>query len=132
MPFLLYSLNKYVNCFTKNALILSLRLIKNLISRDFNGIIFYSYEINLSLCRSMIRIFSQISDFSSAAKRLGTSPELRRLLMSSRKPSSLICVSMKRKTVCRSLAALFRRMFFKSSCHSCIPYSWDICTWKSS
>lgn len=39
------------------------------------------------------------SSSSSALQRLGTSPELRMLLMSSRKDSSTICVSLNRNTV---------------------------------
>jgi len=43
-----------------------------------------------SFCRSMDLIFSQISAFSSFAKRLGTSPLLSKLLTSSKNASSLI------------------------------------------
>ena len=37
---------------------------------------------------------------SLSVKRLGTSPLFKILLMSSRKRSSMICVSLKRNTVC--------------------------------
>ena len=52
----------------------------------------------LSLCLSVI-FTSCISILSSAAKRLGTSPELRRLSTSSKKDSSLICESVTKNTV---------------------------------
>ncbi len=47
---------------------------------------------------SSIRILSQISAFSSAGNRFGTSPLFNKLLISSKNDSSLICVSQNRKT----------------------------------
>ena len=72
------------------------------------------HDTYLSICL----IFSQISCRSSNANRFGTSPALRRLFRSSRKDSSLICVSVKRKTPGTSPSVVFLRMLFKSSRHS--------------
>jgi len=58
-----------------------------------------------------------ISSISSAAHRLGTSPVLRILLISSRKPSLTIYVSLKRKTTGVFLAPAVFNNFFKSSFH---------------
>lgn len=50
---------------------------------------------------------SIISCFSSAAKRLGTSPVLRTLSMSSKKLSSLICASVIMNTVFKPFTPAF-------------------------
>ena len=55
---------------------------------------------------------------SSAAYRLGTSPMLRMLLMSSTIASSLICVSVKRKTVCVPASPACCSSRFTSSRHA--------------
>ena len=68
----------------------------------------------LSICL----ILSQISFFSSIGNMFGTSPVLSRLLMSSRKLSSFICMSVKRNTAWLLPSALFLRIFFRSSLHS--------------
>ena len=68
----------------------------------------------LSICL----ILEQMSFFSSIGNILGTSPVLRRLPMSSKKFSSLICVSVNKNTAWEDPSAPLRRIFFKSSLHS--------------
>lgn len=46
---------------------------------------------DLSFCRSITLIFSQMSAFSSTPNKFGTSPEFNILLISSTNASSLIC-----------------------------------------
>eukprot|EP00965_Chrysotila_dentata_P085317 2815180-Pleurochrysis_carterae.AAC.1 len=61
---------------------------------------------------------SRMEDTSSAAKRLGISPELNTLEMSSTKASSLICASEKRKTVGWPDSPACRSSDFRSSLHA--------------
>ena len=61
------------------------------------------------------RVLLTMSSFSSSSQRLGISPELRMLLMSSKKSSSTIWLSVKRKVIDRSLSEHYLIRFFKNS-----------------
>mmetsp|Transcript_48483 Transcript_48483/g.115379 ORF Transcript_48483/g.115379 Transcript_48483/m.115379 type:complete len:217 (+) Transcript_48483:1366-2016(+) len=76
------------------------------------------------------RTSSTILFISSAAKRSGTSPALRRLLMSSRNDSLMIWVSLKRNTVCLFSAPACMSSDFKSSWNSFTPYPRASSIWK--
>jgi len=65
--------------------------------------------------RAAARTVSQMATLSSGGKRLGISPEFSRLFTSSTKPSSLICVSLKRKTVLSQLPPALVSIFLMSS-----------------
>mmetsp|Transcript_2342 Transcript_2342/g.7646 ORF Transcript_2342/g.7646 Transcript_2342/m.7646 type:complete len:237 (+) Transcript_2342:4635-5345(+) len=76
--------------------------------------------------RTSRRIFSH----SSLAKRLGTSPELRMLLMSSTKDSTTICVSANRKTTGVPSQPVMKKSFLRSSRNSLSPYPLVNSIWK--
>ena len=65
-------------------------------------------------------IFSKIGPRSFSSSRLGTSPLERMLLTFSRKISSTICVSTKRKTTCLSSYPANFNTVFRSSRHSSV------------
>lgn len=67
-------------------------------------------------------MISTISPLSSAVNRLGTSPLLSRLLMSSMKYSFFIWCSLKRKTTSFYFPAALR-IFLRSSYHSSFSYT---------
>mmetsp|Transcript_29452 Transcript_29452/g.47337 ORF Transcript_29452/g.47337 Transcript_29452/m.47337 type:complete len:232 (+) Transcript_29452:842-1537(+) len=69
---------------------------------------------------------------SSVFHRLGTSPELRMLLMSSKKFSCTICVSVKRNTTFLPSEPAMRSTLRKSSRHSFLPYPLATSIWNSS
>ena len=71
-------------------------------------------------CRQSGVILSKIGPMSASSNRLGTSPAERILLMFSRKISSVICVSTKRKTTGRSSMPAMRSTVFRSSRHSSV------------
>ena len=79
---------------------------------------------HLSICLILLHI----SFFSSMGNMLGTSPVFNKLLTSSKKFSSLIWVSVKRKIVWLEPSALFLNIFFKSSLHSTEVYPLPIST----
>jgi len=75
---------------------------------------------HLSSCLAGPLTNSIASAFSSAGKMFGTSPVLRILLMSSKKPSSLIWLSVKMKEVGFPLEATYLMSSLMSSLHSII------------
>ena len=82
------------------------------------------------------RIELRIWPLSLSSNKLGTSPVLRMLLMSSRKDSLTICVSENRKTTETPAACpprpILKSSFLRSSFHSTLPYDFVISIWKQS
>mmetsp|Transcript_11646 Transcript_11646/g.49782 ORF Transcript_11646/g.49782 Transcript_11646/m.49782 type:complete len:362 (-) Transcript_11646:1426-2511(-) len=77
------------------------------------------------------RMVSKIVPKSPASIKLGTSPVLRMLEISSTKNSWLICVSENRNTVFLFCSPARRMSALKSSCHSCFPYVCDTSIWNT-
>ena len=84
------------------------------------------YSESLPMGALMLSAYSRMSEhmrsFSCPSNNAGTSPEFKMLLMSSTKPSSTICVSVKRNTVGTPSMPVCWYRFLRSSLNSCDPY----------